>query len=210
MKTHTTFFTVMWLSGVILTASLLVSGCGPRVDKSALEQMEARVLYTGCNLFPDTRKKLALSSVNYHLRGAILRWGTAVKITSIDGGNVMLEDVQTGKVYPYAFHGRTLEVTTPDSHLSRFLLEDITPLKHEVDAMPYIDRDGITKAKVLKGMSKRAVLVAIGYPPEFATPDPMNASHWKYWYDRFKQFEVEFDDTGKVIAITGYYPDREK
>lgn len=197
---------IILASAALLLASL-VTGCGPSLDMEQVRSMENTTCFLGCNLFPDIKKKEApISSVNYHLPGGMLHWGTPVRIVEASPNKVILLDMKTGMRYPYAFHGKTLEVTTQAEHLKRFLLPDISALRREVDAMSITDRNGINRGMVLYGMSKRGVLVAIGYPPEFATPDPMKASVWNYWYDRFKQFSVTFGDDGRVIAIRGDYP----
>jgi len=194
---------------VISALSFMCCSCSKPVETADLEAMQNTTWYLGCNLFPDIKKNNALSSVNYHLPGGMLKWGTAMKIVELDGHQVIFEDVATGIQYPYAFHGRTLDVTTPKEHLSRILLADIEPLKKEVSEMSEIDRQGIEEGVAHPGMTKRAVLVAIGYPPEFVTPDPMTANEWNYWYDRFREFVVAFGNDGKVITVTGYYPEEQ-
>jgi|AntAceMinimDraft_9_1070365.scaffolds.fasta_scaffold05920_9 hypothetical protein len=46
---------------------------------------------------------------------------------------------------------------------------------------------------------------AIGYPPEFVVTDPMAASSWQYWRNRWGKFVVIFDTHGKVKDIAGNY-----
>ena len=46
-------------------------------------------------------------------------------------------------------------------------------------------------------MSKKAVILSWGYPPELATPSTsLNA--WKYWLKRFTSKIVRFDSDGKT------------
>ncbi len=193
----------------IFAVSSMVCSCSKPVESEELQAMQGKTWYLGCNLFPDVEKNNALSSVNYHLPGGMLKWGTAMKIAELDGHHVIFQDLATGVEYPYAFHGRTLEVTTPEEHLGRFLLADVEPLKREISAMSEIDRKGIQEGVVHPGMTKRAVLIAIGYPPEFVTPDPMTANEWNYWYDRFREFVVAFGNDGRVLTVTGYYPEEQ-
>ena len=190
----------------LLGVAAMFSGCSKPVETEELHAMKDTTWYLGCNLFPDVKKNNALSSVNYHLPGGMLKWGTAIKIVELDGHHVIFEDLATNIQYPYAFHGKTLEVVTPEEHLKRILLADIEPLRSEVASMSEIDKRGIDEGVVYPGMTKRAVLIAIGYPPEFVTPDPMTSNEWNYWYDRFREFVVAFDDDGRVVTVTGYYP----
>jgi len=48
-------------------------------------------------------------------------------------------------------------------------------------------------------MSKEAVILAIGYPPEHVTPT-LESNTWKYWRTRFATQLVSFVD-GKVVDI---------
>ncbi|MCK4828270.1 hypothetical protein KA005_71740, partial [bacterium] len=46
-----------------------------------------------------------------------------------------------------------------------------------------LDKDeieAIKKGRLAAGMSKRAVLIAYGYPPEYRTPDHVNSNIWRY------------------------------
>ena len=52
---------------------------------------------------------------------------------------------------------------------------------------------------ITKGMSKKAAVIAFGYPPEVATPST-NANAWKYWINRWKTIIVRFDKNGKATA----------
>lgn len=62
-----------------------------------------------------------------------------------------------------------------------------------------LERRHIKKGSVGKGMRKKAVLVAIGYPPITETPD-LNMNIWTYWSGRFNRFRVHFRN-GKVYKI---------
>ncbi len=192
-----------------LSALLMVSGCSKPLDTEDMDAMQGKTLYLACNLFPDIERNNALSSVNYHIPGGMLKWATPIEITDIDRKHLVFKVIDTGIEYPYSFHGRTIEAVSPEEHLARIFVADIEPLKQEVSAMSEIDRRGIEEGVAHPGMTKRAVLIAIGYPPEFATPDPMAANEWNYWYDRFREFVVAFGEDGKVITITGYYPEEE-
>ena len=193
----------------LVSITLVISGCSKPLNTEDMEAMKDTHWYLACNLFPDVERNNALSSVNYHLPGGMLKWGTEIQIAEIHRKHLVFQDVNTGIEYPYSFHGRTLEVVSPEEHLKRIFVSDIEPLKREVSAMSEIDKKGIEEGIAHPGMTKRAVLIAIGYPPEFATPDPMTVNEWNYWYDRFREFVVAFGEDGKVVTITGYYPEEQ-
>ncbi len=47
---------------------------------------------------------------------------------------------------------------------------------------------------------------AIGYPPKFVVTDPMAASSWQYWRNRWGKFIVAFGTHGKVKNIADHDP----
>ena len=62
-----------------------------------------------------------------------------------------------------------------------------------------LERRHIKKGDVAKGMRKKAVTVAIGYPPITETMN-LDADTWVYWSNRFNRFNVNFKN-GKVSNI---------
>ncbi len=62
-----------------------------------------------------------------------------------------------------------------------------------------LERQHIKSGTVAKGMRKKAVLVAIGYPPKHQTPS-LDMEQWTYWSSRFNRFVVHFNN-GKVYRI---------
>jgi hypothetical protein len=71
--------------------------------------------------------------------------------------------------------------------------------KVDLSGFTKLERDHIKSGTVAKGMRKKAVLVAIGYPPQVATPS-LDADQWTYWSSRFNKFIVHFKN-GKVAKI---------
>ena len=51
---------------------------------------------------------------------------------------------------------------------------------------------------ICKGMSKKAAIMAWGYPPEVATP-VTTLKTWKYWINRYRTTLVYFDKQGKAV-----------
>ena len=67
--------------------------------------------------------------------------------------------------------------------------------RDKVDLTPFseTERKGITAGEVKISMSKKAVLVALGYPPKHKTPS-LESDQWRYWHNRFGTFVVRFED----------------
>lgn len=60
------------------------------------------------------------------------------------------------------------------------------------------EREAIALGQVRKGMSRDAVLTAMGYPPVTGTPT-LESRTWKYWRNRWATFLIVFDDQWRVI-----------
>jgi hypothetical protein len=195
----------MWLvlTLVLGIAYSLMPWTPPVMAEDSLAAMKGQVYYLACNLHADPGKS-SLSSINYQLDGGLIPWGTEMKVIATGRNGVKLEDVNTQKIYQYQFHKRTGEVVSHVDHLKKILTKDITSLKKEVDKLPALDQQGIKEGRVKTGMTRKGTLIAIGPPPEFATPNPMNDAAWNYWYNKWKQFVVRFDAKGKVEGLPGY------
>jgi hypothetical protein len=57
----------------------------------------------------------------------------------------------------------------------------------------------IHRGVVEKGMSKHAVLISCGPPPEHATPN-LDKDVWAYWMNKLKKKNICFDNKGRAIA----------
>jgi len=62
------------------------------------------------------------------------------------------------------------------------------------------DVEAIKAGKIRPGMSKEAVLVSVGYPPEIRTPST-KLDTWVYWRDRFRNYPVTF--TNEKVVRSG-------
>lgn len=63
------------------------------------------------------------------------------------------------------------------------------------------ERDAIQLGRVEPGMSRDAVLVALGPPPAVGTAS-LDAPEWKYWDSKFSTFLVRFGADGRVAEVT--------
>ncbi len=179
-------------------------GCKHSTSQAISFITPGETYYLACNLHADPSSN-RLYSVNYQIPGNLLKWGTPVQILNASEKEIIFRDMDNNLKYHYYIHKRTLRVTSLKKHFDRIFTRNINALKAEVARLSSIDKQGIEEGKVLLGMSKQGVIIAIGYPPEFATPNPMKSNRWHYWYNRWAQFYVIFGKNGKVIDITGHY-----
>lgn len=70
--------------------------------------------------------------------------------------------------------------------------------KVDLSAFTEVERTSILEGQVEPGMSKAAVLRAMGYPPKHQTPS-LSGNEWTYWRNRVASFVVRFRDD-KVVS----------
>jgi hypothetical protein len=150
-------------------------------------------VYTLVNLHPDEQRH-RLYSTNYQQPG-LIPFCTKVKIESVDKKEMVFRVLHTGQKYDYIFHN-SMRDPIP-THLDKFFGKACDPKK--VETMSEIDRQGISQGRALPGMTKDGVILAIGYPPEHATPT-LESDTWRYWRTRFATKLVYFAN-GKVVDI---------
>lgn len=74
-----------------------------------------------------------------------------------------------------------------------------SPQKVDLSPFSEMERNAIAAGEVKAGMSKKAVIVAIGYPPKHKTPS-LQSNQWRYWRNRFGTFVVHFEND-QVVRI---------
>ena len=82
-----------------------------------------------------------------------------------------------------------LTTTVEDEAANRTLLHDLTEK----------ERQYILIGRVLSGMSKKGVILALGYPPVHRTSS-LNNPIWRYWNSILGTFTVQFLDD-KTIEL---------
>jgi hypothetical protein len=149
--------------------------------------------YLCCNMRTDGSW---ISDINYAEAGKrILPVGTPAKVTGygrfrahvdIAGskqalGNDYSRDIEMG-----AFAQRYVVAEDPKSKLAGFA--------------PKV-REAITSARLLPGMTREQVLMAVGYPVSSENPT-LDTRVWRFWLSSFSEFQVVFDANGRVKEIT--------
>lgn len=150
-------------------------------------------LHTAYNLWYENPRRIY--STNYS-KGILYPAGSEVTAVERSSRKVEFEDAETHVRFAIAFVGRHHGDLTAEAFADRlFTAKDFKQLTAGFTAE---EVQAIEAGKVRPGMSKAAVLVARGYPPEVATPST-GLDTWKYWYDRFRSYLVRFAD-GRVVS----------
>lgn len=170
-------------------------------DAAALLDMEGQSYYLGHNLHADKFQKKVYSA-NYQLAGELLPWGAEVKILKVQRNYLSFLDVKSAITWNYWFSGKTRRQFSLKDHLQRVFVKDIEVLRARVAGLTELDRDGIYEGRALAGMSRAGVLIAMGYPPEFANrEDLMTVRDWHYWVSRFDKITISFNRLGVVARV---------
>lgn len=179
------------LVAAVALAAVLCSGCSRNLNYRLLHQEKA---YTLTNMQPDEARN-RLYSVNYQ-RDGLIPICTPVKIQRVTKKAMIFTRLDTNQQYYYYFHHNSMRDPIP-VHLDKYFGE--TCPQAEIDALSPTDLAGVQNAEIYQGMSKRGVVLAVGYPPEHETPR-LEADVWKYWDTKVSTFEVHFEG-GYVVGL---------
>jgi hypothetical protein len=174
---------------------ILLCACAMTPEEQKFDVLlTAPHVYTLTNLHPDERRS-ALYTMNYQMKG-LIPVCTEVKLLQRNYGYLEFEAVESGRVYTYQEHGNPGEDFI--SNISKYFGGECD--KEKIQQLSDIDRKGIFHGKVFPGMSRQAVILALGYPPLSKTPY-LETSRWWYWRSRVNRFYIEFDHNGIVTRI---------
>jgi hypothetical protein len=73
-------------------------------------------------------------------------------------------------------------------------------LRFRMASFPSSVQDAIRAGKVMPGMSKEQVVMAVGFPARHETPT-VDAPSWRFWYTSRIQYTVQFDESGRVKGV---------
>jgi len=148
------------------------------------------VYYTQFSLFTE---KNVFRTTNYR-KGALVPINTAVVLDSINTAKAELRLVNGNA--PLTIEN--VPKHTVDDIQTAFK-KIVAPRKLDLDIFTEEEQEAILAGQVRRGMGRRAVLAAIGYPPQVETPS-LESNEWTYWTNRFNKFIVRFKG-GKVDAV---------
>jgi hypothetical protein len=171
---------------LVIIALCATTGCQKRLDDAALPAniKIGGVYYTQVSLQYEKGHHL---TTNYR-RGNLLPINSQVILKEITNKIIVVD------VLPTHFE---LVIKNVPKHTGDNTTQAFTKLfaKNKVDLSGFseLEREKINAGKVAKGMQKKAVIAAIGYPPQTETPN-LQANQWTYWSSRFDRFVVHFEN----------------
>lgn len=169
-----------------------MTGCGKRLSEATLPIgiKTGDIYYSQVTLQYEKGRHL---TTNYR-KGNLLRINTQVQLKEITDNDIQLEILPS--------HSK-LRIENVEKHTGDDVRQAFNKLfgKNKVDLSRFTrsERDYIDLGRVGKGMRKKAVIAAIGYPPITETPS-LDNNEWTYWSSRFNRFIVKFQND-KVAQI---------
>ncbi|MET3380749.1 MULTISPECIES: cell envelope protein SmpA [Variovorax] len=139
----------------------------------------------------------SISDINYDEQGTrIVAVGTPARITAYDFRWFNLD--LAGK--PQRIKNDYSRNIPLPAFAQRYVVTEDP--KQKMAAFPPAVRDAILAGKVMPGMTREQVLMAIAYPVASENPS-LDAPVWRYWRDSWSEFQVQFDEKGLVKAVVG-------
>ncbi|MGB2984497.1 MAG: hypothetical protein WBE26_01330, partial [Phycisphaerae bacterium] len=162
-----------------------------------VESREPAKIYTTYNLWVE--KPDEISSLNYK-RGALIPAGTEVAEVRVTGSKkkplIKFTTAKDGKACAILFIKKYHPSLTAEAFKERLFTGK--PFKKLTEGLLEMETEAIRKGELVGGMSKRAVLIARGYPPGHKTPST-ESNTWLYWDSRFKSKAIHFGEDGRTI-----------
>jgi len=177
---------------VLLALVVLLSGCASvSINEGGVSiNPVGKIYYTKINIwykYPDKIK-----STN-NIDGTFLSLGTKVKILEFDSGKVKFIDIARDQFYTIIFVKKHTPMTSQELFNRYFSENNIMDTNGEFNKVTSKEQEGIKKGRIFPGMSKKAVLLTLGYPPNHKTPS-LEGNIWLYWGRRVV-FSVYFRDS---------------
>lgn len=153
--------------------------------------------YLCCNLRTDGSW---ISDINYIEGGKqLIPAGTPVKATGYGRYRVLVE-IEGKKQAIGNDYSRDLNM---DTFAQRYIVTE-DPLK-KLAGYPEKIRNAIKTARLTTGMTREQVTMSVGYPVSSENPQ-LDAKIWRFWLNSDSEFQVVFDDKGRVQEIATFSP----
>lgn len=138
-----------------------------------------------------------ISDVNYlDASKQMIAAGTPMRITGFGRWRVLVE-VDAKKQAIGNDYSRTLKM---EEFGQRYVVE--ADPKPAIEKFPARIREAIKAARIVRGMTREQVAMAVGYPIASATPE-LDAPLWRYWTSRSAEYQVFWGEDGLVDKVFG-------
>jgi hypothetical protein len=188
--------------GLLLSSVHLQGSARGEPEGTASEKDVATAkVYTAYNLWYEKPERLYC--VNYH-RGTMIPAGTEVASVKVArklfkrNPAISFTTVKSGEEFTIFFNKKFHPGMTAEEFKDRLLTTK--PFEELTKDLTEKEIKCIKTGKLTTGLSKEAVLIARGYPPEHKTSN-LESDRWLYWENRFRKVAVHFDENGRTDEV---------
>jgi serine/threonine protein kinase len=147
--------------------------------------------YTCCNLHASGDW---VSDLNY-ATDTLIPAGSPIKVEDYGRWRVFTE-LDGKKIRIGLDYGRSSE--TLAQYIRKLTVDK--DLRFRIFQFPTNIQDAIRAGRIMPGMTKEQLVMAVGFPARHETPN-VNAPVWKFWYSSRIPYSVNFDEHGRVKDI---------
>ena len=165
-----------------------------KLRSAAAKKGDGKISYLAYNVWL-TRRADNQKCINYK-DGPILPAGTEIRAAITIDDTVIFMAKEMKDEVTVKFTEEWHPGKSPVDYLNMMITEK--PLTELTAGMSEIELQGIRDGLIYEGMSKDAVVIAYGYPPEHYTPS-LDEDRWMYWKNKFKRHRICFDENDRTI-----------
>ena len=182
------------LLGAVCMLGLFISGTIPAQEETAA----GHEYFTSVNLWREKGKEIF--STNYHV-GEIIPVGTPVRILKNESGRIEFS-TDTDKKCTIVHVTRHSRIGFDALFNRLFTKADVLAPGGLFHKLTMKEKKAVADGTIIPGMSRKAVIMAFGYPPSHKTPD-LEGGTWIYWLSRWRTVTVVFNESDSVQSVKG-------
>lgn len=180
----------------LVAAALLAAGCKSKDRDTTPAQTLDQVVYTKVGMhFDSKRGRYLMYSSNYLNMPKFVPAGTQLTLETLSGRGLTLRDGE-GSEYFIEYVPKHSLVSVEEWKDEHFSTSPVALPETLTDD----ERAAIAAGEVRVGMSRDAVFLAVGYPPQSTNPSRAD-SVLTYEWRRFIRRSVRFDSNDKVEQV---------
>jgi len=180
---------------IVILLTLILAACLTNTkEEDEAAKMIGQDVYLKLNVW--YTKPTKIGSTNYH-RGTLLNVGEKFKIVNLGRKKIVFTD-KDGIKYAIIHYRKHTSINLPQLIDRYFSKTSVMSAGGAYKKFTKNEQKNIRIGQIVTGMSKAAVLMAYGYPPEHRTPS-LDSDRWVYWTTKWVSKAATFKN-GKLVS----------
>ena len=155
--------------------------------------IKGKVYYLRHSLY--IHKKIHFTT-NYHA-SELIPINSEIRLLDINNRQLRIDIKGVSRAYIYN------DIMYSNQTIGAIFQRTLSETPISLDGLTPLERENVETGKIAPGMTKRAVIMAYGYPPYFKT-ESIQENEWIYWITRSTKIRVKFTDNGILESIEDY------